>query len=256
MLTTDFVTGSPNWIDLGSPDTGAAAAFYGAVFGWEFESAGPHTGGYGFFTRQGRPVAALGPLTEEGARSAWTVYFHSEDAEATTKLTEQHGGTVRVAPGDVMDQGRLAGLTDPSGAEFALWQPGATRGLAETSTEHTLLWVELHTTDPAAAVDFYRAVLGWVAKPFSDPTMGYTVLAPGERPEEAFGGITQHGAEHGSSWNPYFAASDVAAVADRVLAAGGTVPMPPTDIPGVGRMCWLTDPFGADFAVLRGDPSH
>jgi uncharacterized protein len=48
MLTTDYASGAPNWLDLGCPDTAAAAAFYGAVFGWDFQSAGPEAGGYGF----------------------------------------------------------------------------------------------------------------------------------------------------------------------------------------------------------------
>lgn len=34
MLSTDYVPGAPNWVDLGTPDVDAAAAFYGAVFGW------------------------------------------------------------------------------------------------------------------------------------------------------------------------------------------------------------------------------
>lgn len=66
MLGTDFRLGSPVWLDLGSPDTDAAAAFYSAVFGWQFVSAGPEAGGYGFFQVNGKTVAALGPLTEEG----------------------------------------------------------------------------------------------------------------------------------------------------------------------------------------------
>src|SRR5690349_11337693 len=95
MLGTDFRTGSPNWIDLGSPDTDAAAAFYGAVFGWQFVSAGPDAGGYGFFQKDGKTVGALGPLGEEGARSAWTTYFQSDDIQATVRDVAAGGGTVR-----------------------------------------------------------------------------------------------------------------------------------------------------------------
>lgn len=40
MITTDFVPGSPCWLDLGAPDVRAAAAFYGTVLGWEYESMG------------------------------------------------------------------------------------------------------------------------------------------------------------------------------------------------------------------------
>src|SRR2546421_12970759 len=63
MLTTDFVTGAPNWLDLGTPDTDAAAAFYNGVFGWDFQSAGPDAGGYGFLQKNGRTLAGLGPNT-------------------------------------------------------------------------------------------------------------------------------------------------------------------------------------------------
>ncbi len=96
MLTTDYAPGAPNWLDLGCPDTAAATTFYRAVFGWDFQSAGPKAGGYGFWQKDGKTVAALGPLTEEGASSAWTVYFHTPDADATAKAVEQGGGTVRV----------------------------------------------------------------------------------------------------------------------------------------------------------------
>ena len=65
MLSTNFVDGAPVWLDLGAPDVARAAEFYGSVFGWKFESAGPEAGGYGMFTQGGKVVAAVGPLTEQ-----------------------------------------------------------------------------------------------------------------------------------------------------------------------------------------------
>lgn len=32
---TSYAPGTPCWADLGSPDTQAAAGFYGGLFGWE-----------------------------------------------------------------------------------------------------------------------------------------------------------------------------------------------------------------------------
>ena len=89
MLTTNYVPGAPVWLDLGTTDVEAAASFYGALFGWEFRSAGPEAGGYGMFTLAGKTVAAVGPLTEQGASPAWTTYFHTFDADATAKAVEQ-----------------------------------------------------------------------------------------------------------------------------------------------------------------------
>src|SRR5260370_35954242 len=67
MLSTNFVDGAPVWVDLGAPDVARAAEFYGWVFGWKFESAGPDAGGDGVFTHDGKAVAAAGPRPTPGA---------------------------------------------------------------------------------------------------------------------------------------------------------------------------------------------
>ena len=157
-------TWSPVWLDLGTPDVDASAAFYGALFGWEFQSTGPEGGGYGMFTLGGKTVAAAGPLTEEGASPAWTLDFHTFDADATAKAVEQADGTVRFGPFDVFDQGRMAGFSDPTGPQFAVWQPGETKGLDAVNDPNTLCWSELYTTDPAAAKAFYQSVFDWALR--------------------------------------------------------------------------------------------
>ncbi|MFI9106162.1 VOC family protein [Streptomyces fildesensis] len=256
MLTTDFTTGAPNWLDLASPDITATAAFYAAVFGWTFESAGPDAGGYGMFQKDGGTVAALGQLTEEGAGSAWTVYFRTPDTDATTKAVEQAGGTVRVEPFDVMEAGRMSCLTDPGGAEFAVWQPGAVKGLEKTSEHNTLLWVELHVPDPSAALAFYRSLFGWRSSEMTMPGMTYTVLstADGDQEDASFGGMVAAREGMEPRWIPYFDAADADDIVTRVQANGGTVLAPAEDVPDVGRIAWLADPFGAPFAVLKPRP--
>ena len=34
---TEYAPGIPSWVDLGTTDVTAAQAFYGPLFGWEFE---------------------------------------------------------------------------------------------------------------------------------------------------------------------------------------------------------------------------
>ncbi|MFE0642639.1 VOC family protein [Streptomyces sp. NPDC058877] len=257
MLGTQFTQGSPSWIDLGSPDPEASAAFYGAVFGWEFQSAGPESGGYGFFRQDGRTVAALGPLTEEGAHSAWTVYFQTSDADATQKAAAAAGGTVRVPAFDVMDAGRMACLTDPAGAEFAVWQPGAVKGLERTSSVNTLVWAELHVSEPESALAFYRTLFGWRWAGLETPDMTYRVVstAEGDQEDASFGGVAElQGADEGPRWVPYFEVADADAVSHSVRGNGGSVLMPAADVPDVGRIARLADPDGAAFAVLKPVP--
>ncbi|OAH10189.1 VOC family protein [Streptomyces jeddahensis] len=258
MLGTDFTHGSPCWIDLGSPDTAGAAAFYGGVFGWQFVSPGPEAGGYGFFQKDGKTVAALGPLTEEGASSAWTVYFRTDDVQATVKAVEQGGGTVRVAPMQVMGEGWMAQLTDQQGAHFAVLQPGTAQGgLEKASEDDTLVWVELHVPDPEAGIGFYHGLFGWRSQEMQAPGMTYRVLSlkHGDQKDTSFGGVAalQEGG-HGASWVPYFAVADADETVRKTEENGGSALMPAEDVPEVGRIAWLADTSGAVFAVLKPNP--
>ncbi|MFJ3904843.1 VOC family protein [Streptomyces sp. NPDC090025] len=258
MLGTDFTTGSPDWLDLGTPDTGAAAAFYGRVFGWTLLPGGPDAGGYGFFQLGGRTVAALGPLTEEGATSAWTLYFQTSDADATTQAVEKGGGAVRVPPMVVMDAGRMAAYTDPAGAEFAVWEPDNVPGIEAASEVGTLLWAELHVPEPERTLGFYQGVFGWRWQEMDAPGMTYRVLstAAGDLQDASFGGVAPlHPDIEKPLWIPYFHVADADATATAVTESGGSVLMPPADTPGVGRLAWFADPFGAPFAVLKPDPT-
>lgn len=258
MITTDFVPGSPCWLDLGAPDVAAAADFYGSVFDWGFRSLGGEAGEFGVFELDGKTVGGIGPLTEEGARSAWMIYFRAPDADAAARTVEQTGGTVRVAPFDVDGEGRIAQFTDPLGGEFAVWQPGKNQGLQEVDKPGTLSWTELYTTDAAAAKQFYGSLFGWQTQDMQLPGGGgtYALVTPaGLGQERMQGGIMQVGEEHLTLagrpyWHPVFSSTDCDATVARVTGRGGRVQMGPEDAEGVGRLAVCVDPSGADFVVL------
>ena len=266
MITTDFVPGSPCWIDLGSPDVRAAAAFYGAVLGWDYESMGGEGEEMegGMFRKDGKIVAGLGKLTEEGARSAWMLYYRVADADATTRAVEAAGGTVRVPPRDLDEWGRMAQYTDPSGGQFAVWQPGTDTGIELVDEPGSLSWTELFTNDAAAAKDFYGGVFGWQ---FSDMVLPgaesvYSLITPAGFPEERMhGGIMEMSEENLTLtngrpyWHPVFAVTDCDAAAARVTENGGSVQMGPEDVAGVGRLAICLDPSNADFVVLTPSES-
>ncbi|GHA06644.1 VOC family protein [Streptomyces echinoruber] len=259
MLTTRFVNGSPNWVDLGTPDIEGATAFYGALFGWRFQSGGPETGGYGFFQRDGKTAAGGMPTAPEQGPPSWTVYFQSADAEATAKAAEEAHGRVLTQPVDVMDRGRVALLADRAGAPFGIWQPGRTRGLQIANETGSLCWVELYTPDIAAAAAFYHSVLGWETSAAPFPGGTYTCVNPAEGGEEAmFGGVVplsdDPARESAPYWLPYFEVPDTDEAVARAQEYGGTVRVPATDVEGVGRIARLTDPYGARFAVIRSVP--
>jgi len=113
------------------------------------------------------------------------------------------------------------------------------------------MWYELLTTDPAAAIDFYKNVIGWGTQEWEGGENPYTMWtvdgAPVgglmELPEEAVaGGAPPH-------WIAYIGTPDVDATLERAKGLGAKTLWGPMDIPEVGRMAGIMDPQGAVFAV-------
>ena len=71
-----------------------------------------------------------------------------------------------------------------------------------------------------------------------------------------FGGVVDKAddpveAQAPSYWLPYFEVADTDAAVEKTREGGGTVRMPATDLPDVGRIAKLADPYGARFAVIK-----
>lgn len=121
------------------------------------------------------------------------------------------------------------------------------------------IWYEYMAANPDAAAEFYGRVIGWSCQSADMPGMDYRFFSSGDGsdPRDGVGGmmaITPDMAAHGSrpAWVGYIAVDDVDASAAAMAAAGGATFMPPTDLPGVGRMAMLADPQGAPFYVMKG----
>jgi predicted enzyme related to lactoylglutathione lyase len=240
-------------VDLGSPDVEASKAFYTQLFGWTAHpSPDPEAGGYTFFQKGEDQVAAVGPLFAEGQSPAWTWYAATTDADETAHKVEAAGGKVITAPFDVLDAGRMATFLDPSGTPFSVWQPGTMRGAGVLREPGALEWVELMTRDPESATQFYPRVFGWDTEVSTDPAMPYTQF---HLDGEPFGGMMamtgdRWPADLPDHWMVYFRVEDTDSTCARVQELGGTVSVPPTDIPGVGRFAVIGDPTGVFFSVL------
>ena len=112
------------WEDARLSDVEAGRAFYTAVFGWTYaEIPGLPLSEYGTFHGGGDPLGGLGGLmgAPEGTPSHWIVYFGTADVDAAVAAVEQHGGGVLQGIEDT-PYGRMAFVTDPFGAPFALHQ--------------------------------------------------------------------------------------------------------------------------------------
>ena len=116
-------------------------------------------------------------------------------------------------------------------------------------------WYELMTTDPVAAVAFYRKVVGWNETAAGSPEAPYTVLLAGDR---GVGGALGVPSDAPAGFRPYWAGyilvDDVEAAATSVTKAGGSIHRAPSDIPTIGRFAVAADPQGAVFILFKNFP--
>ena len=105
-------------------------------------------------------------------------------------------------------------------------------------------WVDLSTSDPAAARSFYGELFGWTAHVDPRPEAGgYAGFARDGHSVAGVGPIVAEGMT--PSWTTYIATIDADATADAVTANGGTVHQPPFDVMDAGRMALFSGPDGA-----------
>ena len=247
-VTQNQPDGTPTWIDLGIPDLDRAMAFYGALFGWEFEVGVPEYGHYTIALLDGRRVAGLAPNPDPGPTEFWwNVSFAAADVDATMARAAAAGGEVLGGPFDVPGQGRGALLRDPVGAQFALWEGHGHVGCEVVNEPGALIRNDLVTPTPGPAREFYAAVFGFTLDGNDDmPDADFTFLRRADGHE--VGGIFGNPAAPRSGWSTVFEVADTDEAVRRAGDAGGKG-AEPTDML-YGRLASVTDPFGTEFSVI------
>jgi len=206
------------------------------------------------FTMDGKAVTGGMETQVENHPAAWTTYITVEDVDATVEPARELGAQVVAEPMDVMTAGRMAVLTDPEGAVFALWQPGEHIGAEIVNEFNTLTWNELRSRDPEAAKAFYGKLFAWDGLQF-EAMEGYTVWTVGDvGPEQGKGGMIDMAATDMPEgvpphWDVTFSVEDADQIAAKCSELGGSVAAGPIDIP-MGRMYTLQDPGGATFTAM------
>jgi predicted enzyme related to lactoylglutathione lyase len=249
-----YPSGVPCWIDLMQPDLDATMAFYGGLFGWDFEVRTPPGAAraYAYARIDGLLVAGVGgPLAGTGDPSGWTTYIWVDSADETAAAVVASGGQVLLAPVDLPHAGRVAVCTDPSGAVLGLWQAAENRGAELVNAPGTWNFSDLTTGNVLEAEAFYGAVFGWVCDAFAMSAgesaglwrvPGYGEFLAARDPElrerhaaaqvpdgfsDAVAILNPQATDGGGSrWNVTFAVADADAAFASAIALGATVVTP------------------------------
>jgi hypothetical protein len=115
--------GTPAWFELHTRDYDTAVSYYEKVFGWDTHVAGD-TPEFRYTTLgegadQAAGIMDASGFLPDGVPATWSVYFGTADTDATVARAVELGGSVVMPPEDT-PYGRLATLTDSTGAVFKL----------------------------------------------------------------------------------------------------------------------------------------
>lgn len=118
--------GSLTWLELRTPDTAAARAFYEQLLGWKAVRDDSGAMEYWRFQLDGVDV---GGLMTMGGMSAdipahWNVIFAVEDAQRAADVTRAHGGEVYYGPANLR-AGTVVVVADAQGVPFSVVEPYA-----------------------------------------------------------------------------------------------------------------------------------
>lgn len=111
--------GNSGWIGHSGPDQDKAKAFYQDVLGWTINDMPMQDGSsYSAAVVGETAIGGFSPMPED--QGSWTIFFTVADVDTSVAKAEANGAKVIQPAMDMSGVGRMATLTDPQGARFAL----------------------------------------------------------------------------------------------------------------------------------------
>ena len=259
---TSYEPGTFSYAELATTDVADAKRFYGGLFGWEFEDVPvPDNEPYTLARIEGDSVAGLTPQQpqqrEAGIPPHWFNYVTVASADETATRVGELGGTVHAGPLDVMDQGRMAVIADPTGAMLGIWEPRSGIGAERVNEPGSLTWNDLATNDVDAASEFYSGLFGWsIEKLDTGDAPPYWSISHGGAAAGRNGGMRELTPEEQGvppNWMAYFAVESVDETLAKAQELGGYALFGPMEVPA-GKFAAIHDPQRAAFSVAEGEP--
>jgi uncharacterized protein len=249
-------TGQFVWRDMMAPDAEKAQAFYTELFGWTVTSMDGDYGIYRILANNGVDFGGIGQLDVEGVPTHWVSYISTPSVDDTTAKASELGATVAVPPMDIPHVGRFSSLIDPQGASIATFtalpewnQPDTT----QIPPSGGVTWNELISEDVEGSKTFYSELFGYTPKIQDMGTGPYTILYVGDA---MVAGILERPAEMPpiTAWFIYFHAPDLDKALADVSRLGGQLFGEIIPIPGIGRVCMVSDSQGGVFGLHEPAP--
>lgn len=109
-------------MELNAKDVAKAKAFYGEMFGWEFQDQ-DMGGGMIYTTFKPKDGPGGGMFSMPQGNPGWLNYIGVEDINKATEKAKGLGATVHLGPHEIPNVGWFTVMSDPNGAAVAIFQP-------------------------------------------------------------------------------------------------------------------------------------
>jgi predicted enzyme related to lactoylglutathione lyase len=236
----------------------ALAEFYHKVFGWTYgEMPGMkdvYAIGTGPFDQPGLNGVIMGRFMPATVNT-----IEVEDIDATLALVTKKSGQITTPRQEIPGMGLFAWCKDIDDHFFVLMQPSADYQATITNALGGKLPADgecsrpIHFEIPAADMDklaeFYTEVFGWTSSHWQGGIPYVFLMTGGESTGGADGAVMPKGEMQ------YVAntigVADLKSLVDKVISAGGSILMPPEEIPGVGLFSYGIDPAGNIFGMMQ-----
>ena len=246
-----YIPGKFVHADLVTNDLSAATAFYGGLFGWEFDKhpdyavvfAGDRDMGT-IFQRELPPDATRKPR--------WVAYMSVPDVAAAQQIVSNNGGSTVLAPRTVPDLGTLAIFSDAEGAVFGAMRLDGGDPEDYLAEPGEWIWIQLLSRDAVKAGDFYGQLAPYELfdNALSERSGSYVLASAGY----ARAGLVTIPAERTDiqpTWLPFVRVASIVDAVARAQQLGGKVLVAPRPDLADGKVAVIADPTGAAIGILE-----
>lgn len=250
MTRSTYRHGNFVWHELMTPDGAGAEKFYSELLGWTIrhtQISGNRL--YRLVDANGREQGGIFEISpEEGVPAHWCGYVSVPDVDEAIKLAKEHGGKVPCDPIDIPHVGRFAQVLDPEGAGFTVYRDANGDGPArEMPGLGDFCWDSLTAHDGERALAFYSAVVGWTRGKFGDAPGLFFATSSGETIADVDppqGGAPSH-------WTTHVVVANLQESRAKAEKLGAKILAGEINVPGVGQMAIISDPWGAVISLFE-----
>lgn len=256
MANALFTKGRFVWADLVTREGAKARTFYTELLNWSATEVDMGPGGKYTMLKLGEAgVGGIPPVMAgmpADVPSHWLYIISTDDVDAACRKATELGGKVVAPAMDIPNIGRMAIVTDPSGAVFSPFKSatGEMRPEGQQPKVGEFCWYENFTTDVEKSKAFYAALFGWTWEKAPMPNMEYWIAKRGA--VQTAGLMKKPDDVPMANWLGHLLVENLERSTERATKLGGKKLMGPHDVPGIGKFTVVQDSAGAVVSLFEG----